>query len=58
MPREKDEAEKRLQRILSGAFAGSPTPLKEIPTRNGGTRLIGKNKPQRRLVRQRKKRAA
>jgi hypothetical protein len=48
----------RLQRILEGAFSGAPTPLKDIPTRDGETRAARKKKPQRRLRRQRKKRAA
>ena len=47
----------RLQAILRGAFAGPPTPLKDIPKQNGKARRIGK-KPQRRLRRQRKKRVA
>jgi hypothetical protein len=48
----------RLQKILEGAFSGPPTPLKDIPKENGESRRIGKKKPQRRLRRQRKKRAA
>jgi hypothetical protein len=50
------ETSERLQAILHGAFAGSPTPLKDIPKRNGKKRAVGKNQRQRR--RQRKKRAA
>lgn len=34
----KKEVEQRLGRILSGAFAGPPTPLKDIPTRRGESR--------------------
>jgi hypothetical protein len=49
-----DETE-RLQKILQGAFAGPPTPLKDIPKRNGKPRAS--HKVQRRR-RQRKKRAA
>jgi hypothetical protein len=45
----------RMQKILQGAFAGPPTPLKKIPTRHGKTRKL-ERKPQRR--RQRKNRAA
>jgi hypothetical protein len=52
-----EETEQRLQKILQGAFDGPPTPLKEIPKRDGKARRVGK-KPQRRLRRQRKKRAA
>jgi len=52
------ERDQRLEKILRGAFSGPPTPLKDIPTRNGESRRIGKKKPQRRLRRQRKKRAA
>jgi hypothetical protein len=47
----------RLQAILRGAFAGPPTPLKDIPKRNGKKRSTGKEPSQRRR-RQRKKRAA
>jgi hypothetical protein len=48
----------RLQKILQGAFSGAPTPLKNIPTRNGESRKLQRKKPQRRLRRQRKNRAA
>jgi hypothetical protein len=34
----------RLQAILKGAFAGPPTPLKDIPTKSGESRQIGKKK--------------
>jgi hypothetical protein len=51
------ENSERLQAILRGAFAGSPTPLKDIPKRNGKKRAIGKDQPRRRR-RQRKNRAA
>ncbi len=51
------ETEQRLQRILQGAFSGPPTPLKDIPTRNGESRKLERKKPQRRR-RQRKNRAA
>jgi len=51
------ETEARLRKILQGAFAGPPTPLKDIPTRHGETRKL-ERKPQRRRRRQRKKRAA
>lgn len=33
----------RLKKILGGAFAGSPTPLKDIPTRSGHSRKLGKS---------------
>jgi hypothetical protein len=55
---EVEETEQRLQKILQGAFNGPPTPLKDIPTRNGESRQLRRKKPQRRLRRQRKKRAA
>jgi hypothetical protein len=51
-------AQERLQQILQGAFAGPPTPLKDIPTEEGKARRLKRKKPQRRLARQRKKRAA
>jgi hypothetical protein len=53
-----EETEQRLQKILQGAFSGPPTPLKDIPTRTGESRKLKGKKPQRRLRRQRKKRAA
>jgi hypothetical protein len=53
-----EQREKRLQKILRGAFSGSPTPLKNIPTRSGESRKLQRKKPQRRLRRQRKNRAA
>lgn len=54
----KEETEQRLETLLQGAFSGAPTPLKDIPTRDGKSRAERKQKPQRRLRRQRKKRAA
>jgi hypothetical protein len=30
----------RLQKILQGAFAGPPTPLKDVPTRTGDSRQL------------------
>jgi hypothetical protein len=34
------ETEQRLQKILQGAFSGPPTPLKDIPKRNGESRVV------------------
>ena len=51
------ETEQRLKKILKGAFSGPPTPLKDIPTREGESRKLKRKKAQRRQ-RQRKKRAA
>jgi hypothetical protein len=53
-----EETQQRLQKILQGAFSGPPTPLKDIPTQTGESRSLKRKKPQRRLRRQRKKRAA
>jgi hypothetical protein len=54
-----EKSAERLQKLLQGAFSGPPTPLKNIPKKNGESRRIGKKKPQRRrLRRQRKNRAA
>jgi hypothetical protein len=53
-----EETKQRLQKILQGAFGGPPTPLKDIPTRGGESRKLKRKKPQRRLRRQRKNRAA
>jgi hypothetical protein len=44
-----EETEQRLQKILQGAFSGPPTPLKDIPTRDGESRKLERKKPQRRL---------
>jgi hypothetical protein len=52
----KEETARRVEAALRGAFAGSPTPLKGIPKRNGAPRAVGKSQP--RLRRQRKKRPA
>ncbi len=53
-----EETEQRLQKILKGAFSGPPTPLKDIPTKSRESQSLKRKKPQRRLRRQRKKRAA
>jgi hypothetical protein len=50
------ETARRVEDAVRGAFAGSPTPLKDIPKRDGKPRST--EKPQRRLRRQRKKRPA
>ena len=42
------ETEQRLRKILRGAFAGSPTPLKDIPKRTGESRQ-GAKKTKRRV---------
>jgi hypothetical protein len=52
-----EENLRRLDAILKGAFAGPPTPLRDIPTREGKQRAIRKDQRLRRR-RQRKKRAA
>jgi hypothetical protein len=38
----KDETQQRLASILKGAFSGPPTPLKDIPTRTGESRQLGR----------------
>jgi len=53
-----EEATVRLQKIMQGTFSGPPTPLKNIPTRDGGSRSLKRKRSQRPLRRQRKKRAA
>jgi hypothetical protein len=53
-----ESEQRRLEAILKGAFSGPPTPLKDIPTRDGESRKLKRKKPQKRLRRQRKKRAA
>jgi hypothetical protein len=39
------ETEQRLQKILSGAFSGAPTSLKDIPTRHGESRKLERKMP-------------
>jgi hypothetical protein len=51
------ETARRIDAIFKGAFAGPPTPLKKIPTRDGKPRAVGKDQRRKRR-RQRKKRAA
>jgi hypothetical protein len=33
-----EETKRRMQKVLQGAFSGPPTPLKDIPTREGESR--------------------
>ncbi len=40
------ETKQRLQAALRGAFAGPPTPLKDIPKRNGESRRLKRQKAQ------------
>ncbi len=53
-----EEAQRRLEAALLGAFSGPPTPLKNIQKKNGESRSLRGKNPQRRLRRQRKNRAA
>jgi hypothetical protein len=41
------EAQIRLQKIMRGAFDGAPTPLKDIPNRQGKQRAKRKIQPPR-----------
>jgi hypothetical protein len=52
------EAERRLEKTLQGAFSGPPMPLKDIPTRWGKKRAERDHPRPKRRRRQRKKRAA
>jgi hypothetical protein len=56
--RSPEETQERLQKMLCGAFSGPPIPLKNIPTKTGESRKLQRKKPQRRLRRQRRNRAA
>jgi hypothetical protein len=38
MAKQSEEPEKRLEAILQGAFSGPPTPLKDVPKKNGKQR--------------------
>jgi hypothetical protein len=54
-----DQAQQRLKKILKAAFGGSPTLLKDIPTRWGEQRAQRDGQsPRPRRRRQRKNRAA
>jgi hypothetical protein len=35
-----EEIEQRLKKVLRGAFAGPPTPLKDIPKKTGESRVV------------------
>ena len=37
-----EEIQQRLKKTLEGAFSGPPTPLKDIPTRTGESRQLGR----------------
>ena len=41
---DKAEVEQRLARIFRGAFAGPPTPLKDIPKQSGESRKLARAK--------------
>jgi hypothetical protein len=43
-PNNKRTTATRLRTILRGAFAGPPTPLKDIPTKSGESRSIKRAK--------------
>jgi hypothetical protein len=43
-----EETDQRLQKILQGAFDGPPTPLKNIPKRNGKSRSISHSPAKKR----------
>jgi hypothetical protein len=53
-----EETARRVKAAIKGAFSGSPTPLKDIPKKNGESRAKPTKDPQRRLCRQRKNRRA
>jgi hypothetical protein len=42
-----EETARRLRRVLEGAFAGPPTPLKDVPTRSGKRRKLGKRRSKK-----------
>jgi hypothetical protein len=43
----KKETEQRLKATLRGAFAGPPTPLKDVPKKNGKSRALERPKKKR-----------
>jgi hypothetical protein len=50
------ETSGRLQKLLRGAFNGPPTPLKNIPKKNGESRT-GKEQSDKEKTKRRRKRA-
>ncbi|HEX5279728.1 MAG TPA: hypothetical protein VFW28_06590 [Micropepsaceae bacterium] len=50
MKRDSDEGgtEQRLRKLLQGAFAGPPTQLKDVPTKEGRRRKVAKKAATRR----------
>jgi len=42
-----EETERRLRKLMRGAFAGPPTQLKNIPKRNGESRRAAAQKPKK-----------
>jgi hypothetical protein len=44
---QREQTERRLQKILHGAFSGPPTPLKDIPKKSGVTRAPKSKKTAR-----------
>jgi hypothetical protein len=52
---EQKEIELRLQRTLKAAFNMKPTPLKEIPKRNGGKRAGASKASPRRVIQSKSK---
>jgi len=51
------DTHQRLQKILEGAFTGSPTPLKDIPKKNGESRFKKQKKMPSQSKKKRKKAA-
>jgi len=45
------ETQQRLSAVLRGAFSGPPTPLKDIPKRDGESRRLSGQPKRRRKVR-------
>lgn len=41
------ETKQRLRKILRGAFAGPPTPLKDIPKKTGESRAVKRKRPSK-----------
>jgi hypothetical protein len=52
------QTQERMQKMLRGAFSGPPTPLKDIPKRDGESRSLKQDQSRKRRRRQRKNRAA
>jgi hypothetical protein len=41
------DTDQRMKKLMQGAFSGPPTPLKDIPKRNGEPRLLKRKRKKK-----------